>query len=199
MTIYEKVKSAVKVKQAAERHGLDFDRKGMARCPFHDDRHPSMKLNEDYFYCFGCGASGDVIALTAKLTGLSPGEAARRLTDDFGIGGNYPVSVTECLRTYKDALEEERRCFRVLTDFLELLRGWKVRYAPNSDAEEPHPRFLEACRMIEPVTYMVDLLIAADTKMKCELVNSMKEEGKIGDLEKYLEGIREKEESIACR
>ena len=199
MTIYEKVKSAVTVRQAAERYGLDFDRKGMARCPFHDDRHPSMKLNEDYFYCFGCGASGDVIALTAKLTGLSPGEAARRLTDDFGIGGNYPVSVTECLRTYKDALEEERRCFRVLTDFLELLRGWKVRYAPNSEDETPHPRFLEACRMMEPVTYMVDLLIAADTETKRELVNSMKEEGKIGELEQYLEGIREKEESIACR
>jgi len=199
MTIYEKVKSAVKVKQAAERHGLDFDRKGMARCPFHDDRHPSMKLNEDYFYCFGCGASGDVIALTAKLTGLSPGEAARRLTEDFGIGGNYPVSVIERLRTYKDALEEERRCFRVLTDFLELLRGWKVRYAPNSEDETPHPRFLEACRMMELVTYMVDLLIAADTKMKRELVNSLKEEGKSGDLEKYLEGIREKEESAACR
>ena len=44
-----------------------------------------------------------------------------------------------------------------------------------------------------------DLLIAADTKTKRELVNSMKEEGKIGELEQYLEGIREKEESIACR
>ncbi len=199
MTIYEKVKSAVTIKQAAERYGLDFDRKGMARCPFHDDRHPSMKLNEDYYFCFGCGASGDVITLTAKLTGLSPGEAARRLTEDFGIGGNYPVSVMERLRTYKDTLDEERRCFRVLTDFLELLRGWKVRYAPNSEDETPHPRFLEACRMMEPVTYMVDLLIAADTKTKRELVNSMKEEGKIGELEQYLEGIREKEESIACR
>ena len=93
MTIYEKVKSAVTVKQAAERYGLDFDRKGMVRCPFHDDRHPSMKLNEDYFYCFGCGASGDVIALTAKLTGLSPGEAAQRLTEDFGIEGTYPLFV----------------------------------------------------------------------------------------------------------
>ena len=199
MTIYETVKAAVTVRQAAEHYGLEVNRNGMTCCPFHDDRHPSMKLNEDYFYCFGCGASGDVIALTAKLTGLSPGEAAQRLTEDFGIEGNYPVSVIERLRTYKDALEEERRCFRVLTHYLYLLREWKVRYAPKSDAEEPHPRFLEACRMIEPVTYMVDLLIAADTKMKHELVNSMKEEGKIGDLEKYLEGICEKEESAACR
>ena len=199
MTIYETVKAAVTVRQAAEHYGLEVNRNGMTCCPFHDDRHPSMKLNEDYFYCFGCGASGDVIALTAKLTGLSPGEAAHRLTEDFGIGGNYPVSVTERLRTVKDTLEEERRCFRVLTDFLELLRGWKVRYAPNSEDETPHPRFLEACRMMEPVTYMVDLLIAADTETKRELVDRLKEEGKIGELEQYLEGIREKEESAACR
>ena len=161
MTIYEKVKSAVTIKQAAERYGLDFDRKGMARCPFHDDRHPSMKLNEDYFYCFGCGASGDVIALTAKLTGLSLGDAVQRLTEDFGIGGNYPVSVIERLRTNRDALEEERRCFRVLTHYLYLLREWKVRYAPKSDSEEPHPRFLEACRMMEPADMNSVFLISA--------------------------------------
>ncbi len=199
MTIYEKVKSAVTVKQAAERYGFDFDRKGMSRCPFHDDRHPSMKLNEDFFYCFGCGEHGDVIALTAKLTGLTPGEAAKRLTEDFGIGGNYPVSVLERLRSYSDTLEEERRCFRVLTDYLSHLKAWKARYAPESDEEELHARFLETCRMIEPVTYMVDTLIEAEPEMKRELVNSMKENGKIVDLEKYLEGMREKEESTACR
>lgn len=199
MTIYETVKAAVTVRQAAEHYGLEVNRNGMTCCPFHDDRHPSMKLNEDYFYCFGCGANGDVIALTARLLGLKPGEAARRLTEDFGIGGNYPISVMERLRTFKDTLDEERRCFRVLTHYLYLLREWKVRYAPKSDAEEPNPRFVEACRMTEPVTYMVDLLIAADTKTKHELVNRLKEEGKIRELEQYLEGIREKEESAACR
>ena len=32
----------------------------MMRCPFYD-RNPSMKLNDDYYYCFGCGADGDEI------------------------------------------------------------------------------------------------------------------------------------------
>ena len=55
MTIYEIIKAAISVKQAAKHYGLNVNRNGMACCPFHNDRHPSLKLNEDYFFCFGCG------------------------------------------------------------------------------------------------------------------------------------------------
>ena len=200
MTIYEKVKSVVTVKQAAERYRLEVNVKGMACCPFHADRHPSMKLNEDYFFCFGCGASGDVIALTAELLGIRPGEAAQRLAEDFGIGEDFHPSVLNRLQAYSTQVMEERRCFRVLTDYLTLLREWEKRYAPKSEDEAPHPRFLEACRMTEPVTYMVDLLIAADTETKRELVNSLKEDGKIGDLEKRLKELcgRKRKEPCQC-
>ena len=58
MTIYETIKAAISVKQAAKHYGLKVSRNGMACCPFHNDRHPSLKLNEDYFFCFGCGARG---------------------------------------------------------------------------------------------------------------------------------------------
>ncbi len=63
MNIFEEAKATISVKQAANRYGLEPNHSGMIRCPFHEDKHPSMKLNEDYFYCFGCGASGDVIEL----------------------------------------------------------------------------------------------------------------------------------------
>ena len=42
MTIYETIKVAISVKQAAEHYGLKVNRNGMACCPFHNDRHPSM-------------------------------------------------------------------------------------------------------------------------------------------------------------
>ena len=85
MRIYEAVKQTVTVRQAAERYGLKVGRNGMACCPFHEDRNPSLKLNEDYFYCFGCGAKGDVIDFTARLFGLSGYEAVNKLADDFGV------------------------------------------------------------------------------------------------------------------
>ena len=50
----------------------------------------SMKLNERYFYCFGCGATGDVIDLVARLFGLSSFEAAQKLAQNFGIDPDKP-------------------------------------------------------------------------------------------------------------
>ena len=90
MTLFELVKQTILVRDAAEHYGLQVNRSGMCRCPFHDDRHPSMKLNEKYFYCFGCGATGDVIDLVARLFGLSSFEAAQKLAQDFGIDPDIP-------------------------------------------------------------------------------------------------------------
>lgn len=44
MHLFEAVKQSVTTRQAAERYGLNVNRNGMAVCPFHRDRHPSMKV-----------------------------------------------------------------------------------------------------------------------------------------------------------
>ena len=84
MTIYETIKQTITARDAAEVYGLKPDRNGMCCCPFHTDHHPSMKVDQR-FHCFGCGADGDVISLVAKMYGLSNGEAAKKLSQDFGI------------------------------------------------------------------------------------------------------------------
>lgn len=113
MNLFEAVKAAVTPHMAAERYGLPVRQGNMICCPFHADRTPSMKLNEDYFYCFGCGASGDVIDLAARLFGLSGYDAAKKLAADFGITGQKPSILAKLQRGASQA-ETERRCFRVL-------------------------------------------------------------------------------------
>ena len=66
MSLYQTVKSAITVRQVGEMYGMGPDRHGMVCCPFHSDSDPSMKLNDNYYYCFGCGANGDAIDLTAN-------------------------------------------------------------------------------------------------------------------------------------
>ena len=88
-SVFEAVKQSVTVREAAQMYGIEVNRSGMACCPFHDDKNPSMKLNEEYFYCFGCGATGDVIDFTARLYNLSPKEAAEKLAQDFGLEDDY--------------------------------------------------------------------------------------------------------------
>ena len=85
MSLYQTVKSAITVRQVGEMYGMEPDRHGMVCCPFHSDNHPSMMLNDTYYYCFGCGANGDAIDLTAKLFDLNPRQAAEKLASDFGL------------------------------------------------------------------------------------------------------------------
>ena len=189
MTIYESIKAAISVKQAAEHYGLKVSRSGMACCLFHHDRHPSLKLNEDYFFCFGCGAKGDVIDLVTRLFGLSSYEAAQKLAADFGIG-TEPGRAVEASRKPKrphirQFREDEMLCFRVLTDYLHLLEDWKVRYAPKTPDDALDDRFVEACQMHCHIEYMADVLTVGDLEERVALVDELMKNGKIAFLKEY--------------
>lgn len=82
--VFETVKQSVTTRQAAEFYGIPVRRNGMACCPFHDDRHPSMKVDRR-FHCFACQGDGDVIDFTSRLFGLGSKEAALKLAEDFSV------------------------------------------------------------------------------------------------------------------
>ena len=157
MTIFEAVKTTVTPRMAAEHFGLNVSRNGMVCCPFHDDQHPSMKLYEDHYHCFGCQANGDVIAFTSKLFGITPLEAAQELAADFGIREGRP-SVLAKLKMYTTQVENEKLCFRVLSEYLHILQDWKKKYAPQTPGDDSDDRFVEVCHMLECTQYMLDLL-----------------------------------------
>ena len=75
MTIFSEVKEYVTARQVAESYGLQVRRNGVACCPFHDDKHPSMKVDRNY-YCFACGVGGDAIDYVSRMFGLSRYEEA---------------------------------------------------------------------------------------------------------------------------
>ena len=189
MTIYGTIKAAISVKQAAEHYGLKVNRNGMACCPFHNDRHPSLKLNEDYFFCFGCGAKGDVIDLVARLFNMSSYEAAQKLASDFGLDPKPPTvaAMVKPKRPYiRQFREDEMLCFRVLTDYLHLLEDWKVRYAPKTPEDTLDDRFVEACQMHCYIEYMADVLTVGDLEERVALVDKLMQDGKIAFLQEYI-------------
>ena len=189
MTFYETIKAAISVKQAAEHYGLKVSRNGMACCPFHNDRHPSMKLNEDYFYCFGCGASGDVIDLAARLFSLSGYEAAKKLAADFGITGQKP-SILAKLQQGASQAEAERRCFRVLGDYLQILQDWKTNCAPQSPEDAIDPRYAEACHMMERIENMLDILACGTPQERAEVVADLQKDNRLALMEARNRQIR---------
>ena len=167
-SVFEVVKQSVAVREAAEMYGIAVGRGGMACCPFHDDRHPSLKLNEDYFYCFGCGATGDVIDFTARLYDLSPKEAAEKLAQDFGLAydSKAPIRRNYVRQKSEVQLRKENRehAWRVLADYYHLLRKWEADYSPKTPDEDPHPRFLEAIQKKDYMAYLLDIFLDSSTE-----------------------------------
>ena len=84
MSIFMEIKEHLTARRVAEHYGLKVGRNGMACCPFHEDKHPSMKVDDGY-YCFGCGAHGDAIGYVAQLYGLSQYDAACKIIEDFSL------------------------------------------------------------------------------------------------------------------
>ena len=160
--VFEAVKQSVSTREAAAFYGIEVKRNGMACCPFHDDKNPSMKVDQR-FHCFGCGADGDVIDFTAKLFDLSPKEAAEKLAQDFGLiydsqappRRRYVRQKTEAQKFRED----RQRCYRVLSDYYYLLKKWEADRSPRTPEEEPHPRFVEAIQKKPYVEYLLDLFL----------------------------------------
>ena len=166
-SVFEVVKQSVAVREAAEMYGIAVGRGGMACCPFHDDRHPSMKV-DTRFHCFGCGADGDVIDFTARLYDLSPKEAAEKLALDFGLAYDSQAPPRRRYVRQKSEVqklkEKREHGWRVLTDYYHLLRKWETDYSPKTPDEDPHPRFLEAIQKKDYMGYLLDTFLDSSTE-----------------------------------
>lgn len=200
MTIYQQIKAAIPLREAAQRYGLAVSQGGMALCPFHHDTHPSLKLNEDFFFCFGCGATGDVIDFAARLFGISQKEAAQKLAMDFGITPRPPTQQQNIPRPDAEPFQSiERFCICVLSDYLRLLRIWRLRYEPKALGEDFHDRFVEACRTIAYVDHLLDCLLGNIPEVRQEAVTALTESGEIYRLQDHVEQRKKEEESIVQR
>ena len=207
MNAFETTKADVTLRQAAEHYGLRIPPSGMICCPFHEDRHPSLKLNEDYFFCFGCGAAGDVIDFTARLLGLSCYEAAQKLASDFGISAEPGQVTTGASKSkppqWHQSRLDELSFLRVLTDYLHLLKEWKCKYAPQTPEDILDDRFVSSCQQYDRIAYLLDFLAHASVEERDSTIAALLADGSIASWENCLaedrkgERHRAKETEIA--
>lgn len=92
----EEIKESISMIDVVRRYGLEPDRSGFIHCPFHPgDRGASLKLYGDSFYCFGCGATGDVFKFVMLMDGVSFKDAF------ISLGGTYNKSETRIEATHR--------------------------------------------------------------------------------------------------
>lgn len=122
MNIFSEVKEHLTARQAAEYYGLKVRRNGTACCPFHDDKHPSMKIDKNY-HCFACGVGGDAVDYISQMFGLSQYDAALKLIGDFSL----PVEVkgkTELNAQEKERIRRKKAEWERITRIKERFEKW---------------------------------------------------------------------------
>ena len=196
MSIFSEVKEHLTARQAAEYYGLQVKRNGLACCPFHDDSHPSMKIDKNY-HCFACGVGGDVIDYVSRRYGLSQYDAALKLIEDFSLPvdtrGNTELGVQEKERIRREKAERERvihirkRFEKWCNQTINLLKNciseidsanrFLIGKPPDIIFSEDYAQMLHA----EPlINYWLDILCMGDVSDRQELF--LKDRKKVEDI-----------------
>lgn len=161
MSLFDDVKQALNIREVIEYYGVKVSRNNTFCCPFHNEKHASASIKNDYFNCFACGAGGDLITFTAKLHGISNYEACKKLTTDFGLNIVQPQTQADRLRADRERVkrqaeqkrEEEiealiQRTGRILADYHCYLWQGKLAY-PLEDK-----RHLRALHWLDYAQYL---------------------------------------------
>ncbi len=185
MNIFSEVKEHLTARKTAEYYGLKVRSNGTACCPFHDDKHPSMKIDKNY-HCFACGVGGDAVDYVSRMYGLSQYDAALKLIEDFSLPvdtrGNTELGVQEKERIRREKAERERvihirkrfekwcnRTVDILKNcILEIdsVNRFLIGKPPDIIFSEDYAQMLHA----EPViNYWLDILCMGETADKQEL------------------------------
>ena len=188
MNLFETVRTNVKAIDVVLMTGFQPNRSKMICCPFHNDKHPSMKVDRRYF-CFGCGAKGDAIDFVANYYGLSLKEAAEKIASDFALtydntryseGVRKPIAAKRS--EYQIWAEKKRELFAYLSRLQEQLREMKMKYAPKDrEDSEWSPLFVLAAKEFAYVDYLYDYCMfeATEDELKLKIDEITKEMEKI--------------------
>ena len=191
--VFSEIKNRLAMPEVARFYGLAMNRAGMACCPFHDDKTPSLKVYDDHFYCFGCGATGDCTGFVAKLFGLQQIDAAKKISEDFGLGlfdRNFAAPIKIAPNPKYEIQKWLAEARQTVKEYLTELYKWHRDYAPRNQDDEFHPLFVESLQKIDYIEYLWDILSRGSEEDKRDLYENGKAE---------IEKIRERLDSLSER
>ncbi|MDA2925665.1 CHC2 zinc finger domain-containing protein [Acidobacteria bacterium AH-259-G07] len=113
---FKKVKEEVRFQAILDRYGVKLKstngRELLGHCPFHEDKNPSFRVNTQkrVFYCFGCGAKGNVLDFVSQKEVVSIREAALLLSEWFDMRETMvgPPGANQRPKTHNTSQKEKR-------------------------------------------------------------------------------------------
>lgn len=157
MSIFETIKRSLNLIDVAKFYGIEVSPSGFTSCLFHNERTPSLKLYGDHFYCYGCGKSGDLIALIAQRLNVSQFESAKIIMNDFSLSSEE-MRVTAKPQIKLSYSEWERQTIKLLNQYLDYLKYFIAVYAPKDENEPIHNTWVESVHKLPLIEYYLDIL-----------------------------------------
>jgi DNA primase len=126
----QEIKQRLSIETVLKHYGLQANRNHMLKCPFHEEKEPSLKIypNTNTFNCFGCKANGDTIEFIQLKEKCNKHEALKRATELIN-----PIEITEqpsqappaCLPKQSEGMEPISRNGKIelLTKLFGYFRG----------------------------------------------------------------------------
>lgn len=165
----EIAKDSIPLKTACEYYGLEFNRAGFCRCPFHNEKTASFTIHRNQGHCFGCGWDGDLIDFVQKMCGCTDKmDALRLISKDFmlplGLDEKPKLSDYHAMSMRHQAIQNERREqaeaeqkaldeYHAAHSWYALLDRWSREFNPTDPNEPLDPRYVEAMKWIDFYKY----------------------------------------------
>lgn len=132
------------------------NRAGFIRCPFHNEKTASMKIYRDSYYCFGCGASGDIFTFLQEFYGISFKDAFRMLGGSYEkptFSSNLVIYKAKKEQEMRKKKEEQLKRKREHNNMLiDIYRDWMNRSEPLSDT------WCDCCNALQLELYHHEIL-----------------------------------------
>ena len=185
------------MQEVAKFYGLEISRSGMACCPFHDDKTPSLKIYHDHFYCFGCGETGDATGFVAKLFDIKQIEAAKKISYDFGLNlfdKEIAIPIKARVNPNAEYLKWLIEARNDVSAYLDKLYEWREKYKPANPLVPMNQRFIESLTKTSYVEYLNEILSLGTDKEKSELFDDSK--SGIAEIHSRLDKIATEERAV---
>lgn len=180
--IFQQIRSHITLTEVIRSYGLEITRNNMMICPFHSEKTPSLKIYENTYKCFGCGASGDTVSFISKLFGISMYEAACKINSDFSLNLNTENIISDT--SYEDNRIKQQELkdtvlesWNVVCKYFNSLYVWNKEFAPKNSGDPLHPLFAESIQKLDFVEYLCECFNnASSLDERIQLVDNYKRE-----------------------
>ena len=172
----EEIKREYSMRDILTRYGIQVNRSGMCCCPIHGEKHPSMKVYKDSFYCFACGAHGDIFSFIQQMDNCD------FKTAYLSLGGTYEkqteneraVTIARRERAKSErerAKQQEEQLQKTLADCLTLLARVIKESSPKSIDDEISDTYCDAVNYNTILTHWWEVLYIENDRKGVNIPN----------------------------